>query len=191
MMAAEDANNSLRRRSMKPLVMAALLTALAAGAGHSQGSSAATGPSAPCAGPEFRQFDFWLGDWDTYEVADTSKVVARNRVTSILGGCVLREAYQQNDGLVGESYSLWDEARGVWHQSWVTNRGTLLLLDGRLDHGRMVLTGSEKATDGTASLLRGIWWVEGRDVRERAERSTDGGKTWAPVFDIVFRPHRR
>jgi hypothetical protein len=190
MMAAEDANNSLRRRSMKPLVMAALLTALAAGAGHSQGSSAATGPSAPCAGPEFRQFDFWLGDWDTYEVADTSKVVARNRVTSILGGCVLREAYQQNDGLVGESYSLWDEARGVWHQSWVTNRGTLLLLDGRLDHGRMVLTGSEKATDGTASLLRGIWWVEGRDVRERAERSTDGGKTWVPVFDIVFRPHR-
>jgi hypothetical protein len=190
MMAAEDANNSLRRRSMKPLVMAALLTALAAGAGHSQGSSAATGPSAPCAGPEFRQFDFWLGDWDTYEVADTSKVVARNRVTSILGGCVLREAYQQNDGLVGESYSLWDEARGVWHQSWVTNRGTLLLLDGRLDHGRMVLTESEKATDGTASLLRGIWWVEGRDVRERAERSTDGGKTWVPVFDIVFRPHR-
>jgi hypothetical protein len=190
MMAAEDANNSLRRRSMKPLVMAALLTALAAGAGHSQGSSAATGPSARCAGPEFRQFDFWLGDWDTYEVADTSKVVARNRVTSILGGCVLREAYEQNDGLVGESYSLWDEARGVWHQSWVTNRGTLLLLDGRLDHGRMVLTGSEKATDGTASLLRGIWWVEGRDVRERAERSTDGGKTWVPVFDIVFRPHR-
>ena len=175
---------------MKPLVMAALLTALAAGAGHSQGSSAATGPSAPCAGPEFRQFDFWLGDWDTYEVADTSKVVARNRVTSILGGCVLREAYQQNDGLVGESYSLWDEARGVWHQSWVTNRGTLLLLDGRLDHGRMVLTESEKATDGTASLLRGIWWVEGKNVRERAERSTDGGKTWAPVFDIVFRPHR-
>jgi hypothetical protein len=68
--------------------------------------------------------------------------------------------------------------------------GTLLLLDGSLDHERMVLTGSDKAADGTASLLRGIWWVEGRDVRERAERSTDGGKTWAPVFDIVLRPHR-
>ena len=22
-----------------------------------------------------------------------------------------------------------------------------------------------------------------------ADRSTDGGKTWRPVFDIVFRPH--
>ena len=175
---------------MKPIVIGVLLTALAARAGYTQGSSAVTGSPTACAGPEFRQFDFWLGDWDTYEVADTSKVVARNRVTSILGGCVLRETHEQNDGLVGESYSLWDAARGVWHQSWVTNRGTLLLLDGRLDRGRMVLTGSEKTAGGTASLLRGIWWVEGKDVRERAERSTDGGKTWAPVFDIMFRPHR-
>jgi hypothetical protein len=26
--------------------------------------------------------------------------------------------------------------------------------------------------------------------RETADRSTDGGKTWTPWFDIVFRPHR-
>lgn len=175
---------------MKPIVMAGLLAVLA-GSGHPRDGRVQTIPAAPCAGPEFRQFDFWLGDWDTYEMADTSKVVARNRVTSILGGCVLREVYEQNDGLVGESYSLWDAARGVWHQSWVTNRGTLLLLDGRLEAGRMVLTGSEKTAEGTASLLRGIWWVEGKDVREKAERSTDGGKSWTPVFDIVFRPRRR
>jgi len=175
---------------MKPIVMAGLLAALA-GSGHPREGRVQPMPPDSCAGPEFRQFDFWLGDWDTYEMADTSKVVARNRVTSILGGCVLREVYEQNDGLVGESYSLWDAARGVWHQSWVTNRGTLLLLDGRLEGGRMVLTGSEKTTDGKASLLRGIWWVEGKDVREKAERSTDGGTSWTPVFDIVFRPHRR
>jgi hypothetical protein len=174
---------------MKPMVIVGLLTALAGG-GHTQGAPGGTEPPAPCAGPEFRQFDFWLGDWDTYEITDSSKVVARNRVTSILGGCVLRESYEQNDGLVGESYSLWDEARGVWHQSWVTNRGTLLLLDGRLDDGRMVLTGSEKMQDGTPSLLRGIWWVEGKNFRTRAERSVDGGKSWSLVFDIVFRPHR-
>jgi hypothetical protein len=60
-------------------------------------------------------------------------------------------------------------------RSWVTNRGTLLLLDGRREGGRMVLAGPEKAADGTASLLRGIWWVEGKDVREKADRSTDGG----------------
>lgn len=165
---------------------AALLTAtlmLMAATGHAQASP-------PCAGPEFRQFDFFAGDWDTYDMADTSRVVARNRVTPILDGCVLREAYQQNDGLVGESYSLYDASRHVWHQSWVTNRGGLLLLDGGMDGARMVLTGTERKPDGAASLLRGVWWSEGRNVREKAERSTDGGKTWAPVFDIVFRPHR-
>ena len=95
---------------------------------------------------------------------------------------------------------MWDAARGVWHQSWVTNRGTLLLLNGRLEGGRMVLTGSEKTTDGKASLLRGIWWVEGKDVREKAERSTDGGNTWqayrtpivqgtpaSGIFTVAFR----
>jgi hypothetical protein len=147
------------------------------------------GGEAPCATAEFRQFDFFAGDWDTYNVDDPAKVVARNRVTVILGGCVVHEFYEQNDGVVGESYSIYDTSRGRWHQSWVTNRGTLLLLDGGLEGDRMVLTASEKATDGTASLLRGIWHAEQGGVRETAERSTDGGKTWRPVFDIVFRPH--
>ncbi|MBA3319788.1 MAG: hypothetical protein H0T50_17080 [Gemmatimonadales bacterium] len=175
---------------MQPILMAGLLVALAAGSGDAQESPAATRPAAGCHGAEYRQFDFWIGDWNTYEIADSSKVVARTRVSAFLDGCVLREDYRQNDGLAGESYSLWDASRGVWHQSWVTNRGTLLLLDGRFRNGRMVLTGSEKSPDGTASLLRGTWWMEGRDVRERAERSADGGKSWTPVFDIVFRPHR-
>src|SRR5439155_3388325 len=109
----------------------------------------------------------------------------RNRVTFILDGCVLLEVYQQTDGLVGESFSLYDASSGGWHQSWVTNRGGLLLLDGRLEGDRMVLTGAEKGKDGTSSLLRGIWRREGPGVRETAERSTDGGKTWKPVFDIL------
>jgi len=145
--------------------------------------------AAACSGPEYRQLDFWIGDWDTYDMADTTKVVARNEVTSILGGCALREDYRQGDGLRGQSYSLWDAARGVWHQSWVTNRGALLLLDGRFENGRMVMTAPEKQPDGTSALLRGTWWPEGKNVRSTAERSKDGGKTWTPVFDIVFRPH--
>jgi hypothetical protein len=148
-------------------------------------------PPAACAAAEFRQFDFFAGDWDTYDVTDSTKIVARNRATVILDGCVLHEVYHQTDGLVGESFSLYDASRGGWHQSWVTNRGALLLLDGRLDGDRMVLTGTEKAKDGTSSLLRGIWRREGPGVRETAERSIDGGKTWKPVFDIRFRKHGR
>ena len=93
------------------------------------------------------------------------------------------------DGLRAESFSTYDVSRHSWHQSWVTNRGALLLLDGGLVDGRMVLTATERADVGSSSLLRGVWWTKGKTVRERAERSKDGGATWAPVFDIVFRPH--
>ena len=149
----------------------------------------ASGP-APCTAPEHRQFDFWLGDWDTFESGAPDKVVARNRVDSILGGCVLREVYEQGDGLTGQSFTIYDAARKVWHQSWVTNRGQLLVLEGGMRGGRMVLTSTERAADGRPELVRGVWVrVEG-GVRETAETSDDGGRTWRPLFDMVFRPHR-
>jgi hypothetical protein len=154
-------------------------------------SGASTDPAGPaaCRGPAHHQFDFFVGDWDAYDVSAPDRVVARNRVTTILGGCVVHEVYSQNDGLEGESFSIYDPSREQWHQTWVTNRGTLLLLDGRLESGRMVLSGTEH-TAGVPSVLRGVWEARGQDVHEVAERSRDGGKTWEPVFDMIFRRHR-
>lgn len=60
-----------------------------------------------CRSPEHRQFDFWVGDWDAYDLSDTAKAVARLQVTRIIDGCVLREVYAQQDGLNGESFSRW------------------------------------------------------------------------------------
>ena len=146
--------------------------------------------AAQCRSPEYRQFDFWVGDWDAYDLPDMAKAVARIQVSSIMEGCALREVYVQKDGLNGESFSLWDASRGRWHQSWVTNRGALLLLEGRLEGERMVLTAPEWKPDGSSTLLRGMWWRDGANVRHKAERSTDGGRTWVPVWDMVFQPHR-
>jgi hypothetical protein len=146
-------------------------------------------PTTPCRSSTYRQFDFFAGDWDTYNFDAPTKVVARNQVTIILNGCVIHENYQQNDGMHGESFSVYDATRDMWHQTWVTNRGKLLQLDGRLLGNRMILTATDRAADGTSSLLRGIWQPQGPAVRETAERSSDGGKIWKPVFDIVFRPH--
>ena len=144
----------------------------------------------PCSTSVYRQFDFFAGDWDTYDVGDPAKVVARNKVDIILDGCVIREDYRQDDGMHGMSFSLYDAARGVWHQSWVTSRGELLLLDGGVQGDRMVFTGAQKTKDGKPSLLRGVWYRQDGGVRETATRSSDGGKSWQPVFDIVFRPHQ-
>lgn len=180
------------RMSMRPRRFARPAVALAGFALLVSGVVAfAAKPPRSCTGAEYRQFDFFAGDWDAYDAADSTKIIARNHVTSMLDGCALREQYVQNDGMEGESFSTYDAARRGWHQSWVTNHGSLLLLDGGMVDGRMVLTATEPAAGGKSSLLRGVWWTRGSAVRERAERSTDGGATWSPVFDIVFRPHGR
>jgi len=99
--------------------------------------------------------------------------------------------YEQTDGMRGESFSTYDAGTKRWHQSWVTNRGELLLLDGGLRGGRMEFSATEHARDGSASEVRVVWWREGATVREKAERSRDGGRSWRLLFDIVFRPHAK
>jgi hypothetical protein len=141
-----------------------------------------------CSGPEYRQFDFWLGDWDAFEAGKTA-VVARTRVDRILDGCVLRENYESANGLKGQSLSLYDASRGIWHQSWATNKGQLLTIEGRLEDGAMVLAGAERSADGAERLVRGTWKPISGGVRETAVTSLDAGKTWQPWFNLVFRPH--
>jgi hypothetical protein len=152
--------------------------------------SAAGPASGACSAPAYRQFDFFVGDCDTYDVQALDKVVARNTVKIVLDGCVIHEDYRQNDGLHGDSYSLYDAARKVWHQSWVTNRGDLLLLDGGMQGDRMVFKGVERKAGKPDVLVRAAWYRQGDGVRETAERSLDGGKTWTTAFDILFRPHK-
>ena len=144
-----------------------------------------------CSAAEYRQFDFWIGDWDTFEFAVPDKNIAHNRVESILDGCALHEIYEQGDGLIGESFTIYDASRRVWHQSWVTNRGQLLVIEGGVKDNQLVLTGNDHTAEGKPRLIRAVWTPVEKGVREIAEVSIDGGKTWKPHFDIVFRTHSR
>lgn len=140
----------------------------------------------PCTTPEHRQFDFWLGDWDVYDVSDDKTVAATVRIESILGDCVLHELYEDPSGLKGESFSIHDAPRGVWHQTWVTNRGQLIKLEGKKRGDVMYFEASTIDT-----LYRATWKPEGKDVHQWAETSTDGGKTWKQWYDLRFRPRKR
>ena len=141
-----------------------------------------------CSGPEYRQFDFWVGDWDTFE-AGKAAVVARTRLDPILDGCILREDYESANGLRGQSFSLYDASRRIRHQNWTTNRVQLLTVEGRIEDGGMVLAGEERAADGVERLVRGNWQPINGGVRETTVTSLDAGKTWQPWFDLVFRTH--
>jgi hypothetical protein len=160
-------------------------------AGHisSTASPAASAKPVTCVKPEYRQFDFWIGDWDAFDVDNPTTKVARTRVDLILDGCVLQENYEGADGHKGQSFSIYDASRKVWHQSWVTNRGQLLVIEGKFEAGEMVLSGVDHAAAGQP-LVRGVWKPVNGAVRETAMTSTVGGKNWKPWFDLVFRPHK-
>jgi len=170
------------------VLMVGLTSLLLLAARHSSAQAAA--PQA-CSAPEYRQFDFWIGDWDAFEVSDPTTISAHIRIDPILGGCVLKETYEGASGATGQSFSIYDKSRGVWHQTWVTNRGTLLTIEGTLQDGAMVLTGSDRTAEGKPRLVRGIWKTDSLGVRETAATSTDNGATWTPWFDLLFRPRAK
>ncbi|MEO8430795.1 MAG: hypothetical protein ABI592_04740 [Acidobacteriota bacterium] len=158
------------------------------------GQAAPSPPAAfapKCADAEHRRLDFWAGDWEAYEVeaAAGAGPVARARIEIVLGGCALRETYEQSDGLVGQSLSAYDASRSLWHQTWVTNRGALLQIDGRFEGDRLTIQGAQRSAQGREDTLRALWKPQNGGVRETAEISSDGGKTWRPLFDILFRRH--
>lgn len=170
-------------------------------AGVAAASSSSATPAQPpsCSTPEYRQFDFWIGDWDAFDIDNPTTAVARTRVDRILDGCVLLEDYQGANGSHGESFSIYDASRKLWHQSWVTNRGKLLIIEGTLQADAMVLSGVDRAAGRSAGALsvaqkdaqvRGTWKQVTGGVRETAFTSNDGGKTWDLWFDLVFRPHK-
>jgi hypothetical protein len=162
---------------------AVIVVAFISSAAHLSGRVPGTGA---CSAPEYHQFDFWIGDWDAFEPEGTAPV-ARVRVTRILGGCVLYEDYEAPGGARGESFSIYDASRKVWHQTWVTNRGKLLVIEGKFHDGKMVLSGVDPGKSD--AVVRGAWTPTRDGVRETAVLSSDAGKTWAPWFDLRFRRH--
>ncbi len=153
-------------------------------AGQSAAAQTPAAPPPPCQGAEHRQFDFWIGDWDVFA---GDKLVGRNRIEPVHGGCALREQYSTPRGYSGESLNMFDRQGRRWHQTWVDNQGLLLRLDGGLLDGRMVLEGDARDAQGQPQRQR-INWTPNADgtVRQHWQvRLPDGN--WQTAFDGLYR----
>jgi len=167
----------------------ALLAAAQTGATPSPSSSAA--PPA-CSAPEYRQFDFWLGDWDVYNAKGAR--AGRNLVTREYGGCVVQEHWTASGtpGQTGSSFNTWSPGKRQWHQTWVDSTGGLLLLDGELTGGAMILSGDLRGAQGATVRHRITWSRMGEGkVRQLWESSADQGRSWTTVFDGTYVPRPR
>lgn len=138
-------------------------------------------PHPHCTAPEYRQFDFWIGEWEVR--TPDGQFAGTNSIRRELGGCVLHERWTGTKGMTGESFNIWSPARGSWHQTWVDSRGNLLLLDGRLDGTRMVMSGEAPGANGATIRHRITWEPGAGGLRQLWETSGDGGRTWTTTFD--------
>ena len=155
-----------------------------ANAGVTNQAPASTPRNKPCTATAHRQFDFWIGDWDVTDPA--GKSVGTNLIKPILGGCVLLESWTATGGtFTGQSYNTFDASRDVWHQTWVDMSGTLLLLEGRIDNGVMVLSDKYIVGKKDPNAWNEIAWTPHADgsITQRWRTSADGGKTWKTSFD--------
>jgi len=148
----------------------------------------------PCSGPRYKEFDFWLGQWEVRDAA--GQLLGHNRISKKYGGCVVHEEWQGASGLTGSSFNVYDQPTKQWHQFWVDSSGTNWLssdaqgnpetLRGGIVDGAMVMV-SHPETLPSIGLSRATWrpLPEG-GVRQTFESSSDGGKTWTVSFDGFY-----
>jgi len=142
-----------------------LLAALVTVTPEAQVQNAPAAP--PCSSPEYRQLDFWVGDWNVeFTQQDGSIGQATNHITKDeYGTCAISEHFRQPGGganggdYIGGSYSIYDAVTKTWRQMWVDNGGAMFDLRGGPVTGerhRFQLTNIEPRGPKKAPL-RMIW----------------------------------
>ncbi len=138
----------------------------------------------PCRAPEYRQFDFWAGDWEVQN--PRGQTIGSSSVTLEQDRCLLVEHWTSGLGFeTGTSFNYFSNHDHKWHQLYVANNNGTAHPEvrGVLENGHMVLI--TDVIDGVQS--RWTWYeIAPGKVRQMAEQTTDGGKSWQITWDSVY-----
>ncbi len=134
--------------------------------------------------PEYRQFDFWIGEWDVvttrgHDAAGTSSIQL------ILDKCVIFENW--TGGVTGKSLNHYEAATKKWIQDWVDSTSSGVHFEGGLENGVMSLYADTLNADGTHALRHlQFFKLDDDHVRQFSQQSADGGKTWSVEYDLTY-----
>lgn len=151
----------------------------------------------PCSKPEYRQFDFWIGEWEAYGVK--GQKAGDSKISLMLDSCTILEEWtsasvQQGLRFAGKSYNMYNAAKKRWQQYWVDNTGSITeYFNGHYEEGKMIVeTDNIKVSDTAWLIQRMTFYNLGPDkVRQHGENSSDGGKTWTTSFDLEYRRKKK
>jgi len=147
----------------------------------------------PCSRPEFRQFDFWIGEWEAYDV--NGKKGGDSKISLILDSCIILEEWtsagvQQGLRYAGKSFNSWNAAAQQWQQTWVDNTGnTTAFTKGKFENNKIVFTTDPfPYSKDTTAVRRLTFFNLGLDkVRQLGEIRKDKGTSWTTEYDLEYR----
>jgi tetratricopeptide (TPR) repeat protein len=143
----------------------------------------------PCgADPNYRAFDFWIGEWDVQPTGSTRGPIGSGATSVIerqLDGCVIQENWLPQGPGAGKSFNTYNSVTKQWEQYYVDTRGTITHYTGVFrDDGNLYY---EAAQFGSTNRIRMTFFNQGpNQVRQLGHTSTDGGKTWTVSFDLTY-----
>jgi len=147
--------------------------------------------ASPCSAlPEFRQLDFWIGEWEVKN--SEGKVVGKSSIQRVVGDCVIFENYTSMRGpYEGKSFNIYNRQQGKWQQFWVDNQGDVLEFVGTFSDNQMRYEGVSKDSLGNdLKHLMTLTQMNDKNVLQVWDQSTDGGKTWKMVFKGLYVPRK-
>lgn len=166
-----------------------LLTSLVLSIGASTYAQTGSTPCA-CCSDEYKQFDFWIGDWVVYTNAE---MVGFNKITKIESDCILRENWKSVvSSHTGSSYSYYDRNLKKWKHVWMGSDGLSVEVAGTFKDRKMSMIGQEYRDEKGNRVINKITWYVNPDgtVRQVWEQSKDGGQAFAILFDGLYRKRK-
>ena len=147
---------------------------------------------APCRNskvPEYRQLDFWVGQWDVFDAHGNQ--VAADNVDLILKGCVISESWTDALGAEGKSLSRYNAPMKQWEQYWVDEGPTRMFFTGHFEHGEMRFQ-TEGFTNSGEPVKRRLTFSEAGNgsVRQLAEISKDNGANYKVEYDLTYKKRK-
>jgi len=152
-------------------------------------TSAPPSPPPGCNSPESRQFDFWVGHWTVSAAAKPDQQTATSLIEKLYAGCAVRENWMPlKGGGDGGSLNSYVASEGKWRQTWVDASGSRAEFSGGWNGKSMVLEGIWPQPGHPTQRTRMTYTPRADgSVEQAGESSDDGGKTWTPSFDLIYR----
>ncbi|MBC7873415.1 MAG: hypothetical protein H7Y01_05430 [Ferruginibacter sp.] len=147
----------------------------------------------PCSSKVYRQFDFWLGEWEAF--GPNGQKAGTSKVSLILDSCILFEEWTsatvtQGIRYAGKSFNTYNAVTKQWQQTWVDNTGgSNEYLIGKFENNKIIYRSLPFQFKKDTMAIRKMTFTNLSPVklRQHGEISKNNGVSWTTEYDLEYR----